>query len=239
LALSGKGHCARGIDLNALVSNRSSQALPQSENSLRVVAADSPEFRRVDTLVILLSGAEPKWGRTCFCIVVSSRAQVVGRRSSRGGSHTCAHSARLSSPRRGISPRCGNESDFDLSLPALSVNQSGLGLAVVLPGGIAVTHLVAHDGTGSSGGIALLNATPLNVRHPLSLEPVGSARVIKPSFDRRPAVPNVATDSVACRTLTTVAPPVQGVDRHAQHLRQVGDRHQSFKLVVIPFLRFC
>jgi len=109
---------------------------------------------------------------------------------------------------------------------------------VVLPGGIAVTHLVAHDGTGSSGGIALLNATPLNVRHPLSLEPVGSGAKAK----LRPSpcgTPNVATDSVACRALTTVAPPVQGVDRHAEHLRQVGDRHQSFKVVVIPFLRFC
>src|SRR5215216_3493233 len=171
----------------------------KAKTALRVVAVDSPEFRRVDThssttaLVILLSGAEPKWGRTCFCIVVSSRAQVVGRSSSRVGSHTCAHSARLSSPRRGISPRCGGESDFDLSLPALSVNQSGLGLAVVLPGGIAVTHLLAHDGTGSSGGVALLNATPLNVRHPLSLEPVGSGA--KAKLRPSPAVPNVATDS--------------------------------------------
>ncbi len=63
----------------------------KAKTALRVVAADSPELRRVDThsrttaLVLLFSDTEPKWGRTCFCIVVSSRAHVVGRRSNRVG----------------------------------------------------------------------------------------------------------------------------------------------------------
>jgi hypothetical protein len=38
----------RRIELDPLVGNCSSQALPQSERALRVVAADSPELRRVD-----------------------------------------------------------------------------------------------------------------------------------------------------------------------------------------------
>jgi hypothetical protein len=58
---------------------------------------------------------------------------VVGRRSSLAGSQLSATFGKteLTAPR--ISPRCGRERDFDLSLPALSVDQSGLGLAVVLP----------------------------------------------------------------------------------------------------------
>ena len=45
LARSGKGHCARGIDLNALVSNRSSRALPQSENSLAGSSCGQPRVQ--------------------------------------------------------------------------------------------------------------------------------------------------------------------------------------------------
>ena len=48
----------------------------KAKTALRVVAADSPELRRVYThsrtiaLVILLSGTEPRKGSTCFFIVV-------------------------------------------------------------------------------------------------------------------------------------------------------------------------
>jgi hypothetical protein len=41
----------------------------------------------------------------------------------------------------------------------------------------------------------------------------------------------MTADSVAGWALTAVPPPVQGVNRHAEHLRQVGDRQQSIKLV--------
>jgi hypothetical protein len=67
-----------------------------------------------------------------------------------------------------------------------------------------------------------VQATLLNVRHPLSLKAVDSR--VKPSLDGCPAVSNVSTDSVACCALTAVPSPVQGVNRHAEHLRQVGDR---------------
>ncbi|MCE3276580.1 MAG: hypothetical protein K0R13_2435 [Propionibacteriaceae bacterium] len=54
---------------------------------------------------------------------------------------------------------------------------------------------------------------------------------IKPSLNRCPAASNVTTDSISAWTLTAVPPPVQGVNRHPEHLRQVGDAHQSIKLV--------
>ena len=66
LALSRKGYGTRGIELNAFVRNCSSRHCRKAKTALRVVAADSPELRRVDThsrttaLVILLSGTEPK-----------------------------------------------------------------------------------------------------------------------------------------------------------------------------------
>src|SRR5215212_11169849 len=86
-----------------------------------------------------------------------------------------------------------------------------------------------HDRTSSSRRVALAKATPLNVRHPLSLRAVDSR--VEPSLDGCPAVSNVSTDSVACWALTAVPPPVQGVNGHAEHLRQAGDRQQSIKLV--------
>src|SRR4029450_5750836 len=60
---------------------------------------------------------------------------------------------------------------------------------------IAVTHLVVHNGSGSSGRVALLKATPLNVRHATSGPPVS----------------NLTTDSVAFRSLTAVPPPNVGL----------------------------
>jgi hypothetical protein len=53
--------------------------LPQSETALRVVAADSPELRRVDThsrtiaLEIPLSGTEPKWDQGADATTISRR----------------------------------------------------------------------------------------------------------------------------------------------------------------------
>jgi len=54
---------------------------------------------------------------------------------------------------------------------------------------------------------------------------------VKPSLDGCPAVSNVTTDSIAGWALTAVPPPVQRVDRHAEHVGQLSDRHQSIKLV--------
>jgi hypothetical protein len=56
---------------------------------------------RTALLVIARSGTSPKRGRTCFAMVVSSRARVVARRSCRVGSHCSTHSDRRMSPRRG------------------------------------------------------------------------------------------------------------------------------------------
>src|SRR5215207_2836847 len=62
---------------------------------------------------------------------------------------------------------------------------------------------------------------------PLALVDLG----VEPGLDGCPAVSNMTADSVAGRALTAVPPPVKGVNRHAEHLRQVGDRQQSIKLV--------
>ena len=52
----------------------------KAKTALRVVAADSPELRRVDThsrttafLVILLSGTEPKWDQEADATTISRR----------------------------------------------------------------------------------------------------------------------------------------------------------------------
>jgi hypothetical protein len=84
----------------------------------------------------------------------------------------------------------------------------------MLPRSVAATHLVVHHGTGSSGGIALLKATPLNLGH-VTVVDLG----VKPSLDGCLAVSNMTADSVACWALAAVPPPVQGVNRHAENLR--------------------
>jgi hypothetical protein len=51
----------------------------KAKTALRVVAADSPELRRVDThsrttaLVTLLSGTEPKWDQEADATTISRR----------------------------------------------------------------------------------------------------------------------------------------------------------------------
>ena len=78
----------------------------RAKTALRVVAAERPLVRRSVThrrtplLVIARSGASPKRGRTCFCMVVSSRAQVVARRSCRVSNHSSTTHAEAS-PRAG------------------------------------------------------------------------------------------------------------------------------------------
>jgi hypothetical protein len=90
---------------------------------------------------------------------------VVGRRSSLAGSQLCAHSARLSSPRLGSRHvAVASATSISAFLRSASTNRALVSLWC-FPRGVAVTHLVVHNGTGSTGGIAPLNATPLNVRH--------------------------------------------------------------------------
>ena len=61
------------------------------------------------------------------------RARSVPSRSLAPSCAAKRYPIRQDSARRRISPRCGPERDFNLSLPALSVDQLGLGLAMMLP----------------------------------------------------------------------------------------------------------
>ena len=70
---------------------------------------------RTSPLVMRRSGVDPNRGRTWRSIVVSSRAQVVGRRSCRVGSQSRAQSASLISPRRGSS-HVADTSDASISV---------------------------------------------------------------------------------------------------------------------------
>jgi hypothetical protein len=62
---------------------------------------------------------------------------------------------------------------------------------------------------------------------------------LKPRLDRCASIAHVTTDSISHRSFAAVPPPVQGVDRNAQHFGQLGQRHYrspvtfSMKLVLL------
>ena len=50
--------------------------------------------------------------------------------------------------------------------------------------------------------------------------------LLQPSLDGLPAVPHMATNPIADWAVALGPPAVQGVNRDAQHLRDVRERHQ-------------
>ena len=133
----GNGTALAELNCRRLSAIAASKHWRSAKTAFRVVAAERPLANRSEThcrtppLVIARSGALPKRGRTCFCIVVSSRAQVVARRSCRVGSHCSTHSCRRISPRRGSCQVPSGQRNFDFGLTTLGVDESHLGFAML------------------------------------------------------------------------------------------------------------
>jgi hypothetical protein len=66
-----------------------------------------------------------------------------------------------------VAPGPSRQSDFDFGLVTLGVYQSHLGFAVLLPAFVAIAHPVAGDDSKAARTVTPLNATPLDVGHPL------------------------------------------------------------------------
>lgn len=55
---------------------------------------------------------------------------------------------------------------------------------------------------------------------------------LKPSFYGGSPVTHVPADPVANRAFAAMTPPVQRVDGHAQHLRELGQAEQALDLTI-------
>jgi hypothetical protein len=113
----------------------------KAKTALRVVAADRPELIRVDTccrpiaLVILLSRHRGEVGKHLHLHCRFEPCPRSWPKIKSGGlpGLRAFRKSQLTAPR--IAPRCGRERDFNFSLPALSIDQSG-GIALGRGGAI-------------------------------------------------------------------------------------------------------
>jgi hypothetical protein len=131
----GSGTAVARLECKRLSAIAASKHWRSAKTALRVVAAD-------------LSHAPLRLSRDAH-VAWAAKTQI--------------HSRRRISRRRGSCQ--SGQPDLNLGLATLGVNQSGLGLAVMLPRRVAEAQLVVHDRASASGGVALLKATPLDVRH--------------------------------------------------------------------------
>ena len=173
----------------------------------------------VPLFVIVRSGALPKRGRTCFCMVVSRRAQVVARRSCRVGSHCTTHRSDASlldvGHARSLQPTRPQ------SRPStLGIDQSHLGFAVLPSALVAIAHSVPGDDSRAARAVSPANATSLDVGHLPHPVRTDGCRLVPPAWPRRWSGDSERGGRRGTPgAFTAMTPAVEGVDRYAEHRR--------------------